>query len=176
MRYLAGQVYAGPRTKAIIEQFSRITKKALGQFLNERIKARLTSALRDAPAEANDAEEQTTIPDDTEDDDGIVTTEDEWQGYYALKAILMSEVSPDRVTIRDRKTYCGILLDGNVRKPICRLHFNRKQKFVGLFDGGSEERVQIDSIDDLLLYGGRFKATVQGYDAQGAPPEPTQTS
>ena len=176
VRYLAGQVYAGPRTKAIIEQFSRITKKALGQFLNERIKARLTSALRDAPAEANDAEEQTTIPDDTEDDDGIVTTEDEWQGYYALKAILMSEVSPDRVTIRDRKTYCGILLDGNVRKPICRLHFNRKQKFVGLFDGGSEERVQIDSIDDLLLYGGRFKATVQGYDAQGAPPEPTQTS
>ena len=176
VRYLAGQVYAGPRTKAIIEQFSRITKKALGQFLNERIKARLTSALQDAPAEANDAEEQTTIPDDTEDDDGIVTTEDEWQGYYALKAILMSEVSPDRVTIRDRKTYCGILLDGNVRKPICRLHFNRKQKFVGLFDGGSEERVQIDSIDDLLLYGGRFKATVQGYDAQGAPPEPTQTS
>ena len=176
VRYLAGQVYVGPRTKAIIEQFSRVTKKALGQFLNERINARLTSALQDAPAEANDAEEQTTIPDDTEDDDGIVTTEDEWQGYYALKAILMSEVSPDRVTIRDRKTYCAILLDGNVRKPICRLHFNRKQKFVGLFDGGSEERVQIDSIDDLLLYGGRFKATVQGYDAQGAPPEPTQTS
>ncbi len=176
VRYLAGQVYVGPRTKAIIEQFSRVTKKALGQFLNERINARLTSALQDAPAEANDAEEQTTIPEDTEDDDGIVTTEDEWQGYYALKAILMSEVSPDRVTIRDRKTYCAILLDGNVRKPICRLHFNRKQKFVGLFDGGSEERVQIDSIDDLLLYGDRFKATVQVYDAQGAPPEPTQIS
>ena len=93
VRYLAGQVYSGQKTKGIIEQFSRITKRALGQFVSEQIKARLTSALQDESAEAADSEDQTTIPDDTEEDDGIVTTEDEWQGYFALKAILLSVVS-----------------------------------------------------------------------------------
>jgi hypothetical protein len=176
VRYLAGQVYAGQKTKGIIEQFSRITKRALSQFLNEEIKARLTSALQDDSAETADPENQTVTPDNTEkeSDDGIVTTEDEWLGYFALKAILMSTVSPDRVTIRDRKTYCGILLDDNARKPICRLHFNRKQKAIGLFDGESEERVQVDSINDILRYQDRLIATVKAYDA--ASPEPTQTS
>ena len=165
VRYLAGQVYAGSRTKAILEQFHRITKKALVQFLTERINARLTSALQEGSADPNNADETDAEPDNSEDvDDGIETTDDEWQGFYALKAILMSEVSPHRVTIRDRKSYCGILLDDNARKPICRLYFNGKQKWIGLFDNESQERVQIDSIEDLLQYGDRFKTTVRAYE------------
>jgi hypothetical protein len=108
VRYVAGQVYDGPRTKAIIDQFSRITKKALNQFLADRINDRLTSALHGEDV-TDEAEEQTgTVPDD--ESDTIVTTEDEWQGYFAVKAILSPEVSPERVTIRDRKSYCTILL------------------------------------------------------------------
>lgn len=67
VRYLAGQVYAGQKTKGIIEQFSRITKRALSQFLNEEIKARLTSALQDDSAETADPENQTVTPDNTEE-------------------------------------------------------------------------------------------------------------
>ncbi len=164
VRFIAGQVYSGPRTKAIIEQFSRITKRALSQFLNERINARLTSALQEAPAEPPSEDDVKPDSETPDEDDGIITTEDEWQAFFILKAILMSEVSPDRVTIRDRKTYCGILLDNNTRKPICRLYFNRKQKYIRLFDGESQERVSIDSLDDLFRYGDRFKATLKSYE------------
>ena len=166
VRFIAGQVYSGSRTKAIIEQFSRITKRALSQFLNERINARLTSALQEAPAEPTEVAEPDAEA--TDEDDGIVTTEDEWQAFFLIKAILRSEVSPDRVTIRDRKSYCGILLDNNGRKPICRLYFNRKQKSIALFDGESQERISIDSIDDLFGYGDRLKATVKRHEIAGA--------
>jgi hypothetical protein len=166
VRYIAGQVYSGSKTKAIMEQFTRITKKALGQFLADRINERLTSALQEAPTEPE--EQAPKVSDD--DDDGIFTTEDEWQAYFAVKAILMPEVSADRVIIRDRRSYCGILLDGNSRQPICRLHFNRTQKYVSLFDGESEERVPIDSINDLFQYSDRLISAVQAYSARGSKP------
>ena len=67
------------------------------------------------------------------------------------------------MTIRDRKSYCTILLDGSVRKPICRLYFNRAQKYLGLFDG-QLERLPVDSVNDIFQYSARLLATVQGYD------------
>ena len=163
VRYIAGQVYNGSRTKAIMEQFTRITKKALAQFLTDRINERLTSALKEeVPADEPEESEGATVTDEDEDD-GIYTTEEEWQAYFAVKAILLPEVSPEQVVIRDRRTYCGILLDGNSRQPICRLHFNRKQKYVSLFDGEAEERVPIDSINDLFQYSDRLLSAVHAY-------------
>ena len=68
--------------------------------------------------------------------------------------------------MRDVQSYCGILLDDNNRKPICRFHFNRTQKYVGLFDKNarSEERVPITDIDELYGLALRLKATVERYE------------
>ena len=83
--------------------------------------------------------------------------------YYVTKAILREVVEAGRVTIRDQQSWCGILLDNNNRKPICRLHFNTAQKYLGLFDQDKhEERVPITTIDDIYKYADRLKATV-GY-------------
>ena len=71
-------------------------------------------------------------------DDGIVTTEEEWEGFHIVRAILAKHVDPRRVVMRDTKSYCGILLDDNNRKPICRLRFNYSQKYIGLFDAAEE--------------------------------------
>ncbi len=48
---------------------------------------------------------------------GIVTTEEGWQAFYAVTAILSEEVSPDRVVIRDGKSLYAILLDNTNRQP-----------------------------------------------------------
>ena len=160
VRYIAGRVYDGVKTKAIIDQFSRITKKALGRFLAERINERLESALQEStPPEVPEDE-----PETTKETDDIVTTEDEWHGYFAVKAILSPEISPARISIRDRKNYCAVLLDETSRKPICRLHFNRTQKYLGLFDEQrNEQRVAIESTDDIFQYADRLLATVRQY-------------
>ena len=166
VRYLTGQVYSGLRTKGIIEQFSRIAKKALGQFLNDQINDRLTSALKSAPAndDKDDKEDETKEVEKPNEDDGIVTTADEWQAYFAVKGLLLSVTPADRVSIRDRKRYCWIVFDSSVYKPICRLWFNGKKKSVGLFDGEEEERIPIDSIDDVVQYRDRLIATVRKYE------------
>ena len=45
-----------------------------------------------------------------ENESGIVTTQEEIEGYLIIKAILCSVVDPARVVMCDRQTYCGILL------------------------------------------------------------------
>ena len=149
VRYITGRVYDGLKTKAVIDQFSHITKKALGRFLAERINERLESALQEnIPPEEPEVE-----PEPTEETDDIVTTEEEWHGYFAVKAILSKEISPTRISIRDRKYYCAVLLDDTNRKPICRLHFNSARKYLGLFDEGkNEKKVPIESTDDIFTF------------------------
>ena len=61
----------------------------------------------------------------------------------------------------------GILLDDTNRRPICRLHFNRPTKYLGLFDENKkEEQIQLDSMDDIYNYAEQLKATVLRYVEQ----------
>lgn len=169
VRHFAGQIYEGVKTKAVIEQFTRATKKALHQFVAKRISDKLKSAL--ASTDHDDAGAATETPAEenaatTAAETGIVTTEDEWQAFYAVTAILSEEVSPSRVVIRDAKSLCAILLDNTNRQPICRLYFNRGQKKIGLLNEEKvEERVAIESISDIFGHAERIKATVRRYEA-----------
>lgn len=70
-----------------------------------------------------------------------------------------------RVAPRDTQSYFGVLLDDNNRKPICRLHFNRTQKYIGTFDSDkTETRHPIDTVDDIFNFAEQLKATVRGYE------------
>jgi len=106
---------------------------------------------------------------------GIETTGEEIDGYNIVKAILREIVDVGRVAMRDKKSYCGILLDDNNRKPICRLYFNSRNKYIGLFSDGSEEKVSIESLDDIFQHSDRIQSIISKYDKSaiqpaGAPP------
>ena len=74
-------------------------------------------------------------------------------------------VDVKRVTMRDTKRYCGILLDDNNREPICRLHFNYSRKYLGIISGKNEERIEIEGLDDIFQYADRIKAKIVEYEA-----------
>ena len=131
VRFFASQVYSGRITQQVSDSFSKIVKEALNQFIREKVNDRLKSALQ---AESSSV---TTTDDQLEKEDeikpkGVITTEEEVEGYNIVKAISREVVNVRRVAVRDTKSYCGILLDDNNRKPICRLHFNSSQKYLGL--------------------------------------------
>ncbi|TNZ22942.1 restriction endonuclease, partial [Vibrio parahaemolyticus] len=66
---------------------------------------------------------------------------------------------------RDTQSYFGILLDDNNRKPLCRLWFNTKQKYIGLFDEAkTETRHPIDSIDDIFKFSEQLQSTPALYE------------
>ena len=144
------------------EQFKPIVVKALQQFINDRISDRLRNALQSEVKPVVE-EEKISIEESLS---GIVTTEEELEGFRIVRAIVARTVFPDRVVYRDTKTYMGILLDDNNRKPICRLWFNSKQKYLGLFENKNEVRIAIENLTEIYKYSDQLVAIVQTYEAQ----------
>ncbi len=163
VRFFASQVYSGRMTQSARQQFSEMTKRAFHQLISDRISERLKSALAGDPVSRTEdgANQPTEAPSVEEADDKVVTTEEELEGYYIVKSILREVVSSERITMRDRLSYCTILLDNNQRKLICRLWFNQAQKSLGILDRErNEERIRIESLDDIYRYADQLKATV----------------
>lgn len=167
VRYFATKVYPGRMTQPVREQFTTIVRQALKQFVNDQLSDRLKTALAStespSPPATEEVEEEAEAP--TSGDRKIVTTQQELDGYFIVKAILSEVADPKRITIRDTQSYCGILLDDNSRKPLCRLHFNRTQKYLGVFDEQKHEtRIPIEDVDDIFNHGDQLKATYGFYD------------
>lgn len=167
VRFFASQVYQKRITQQVIDQFTGIVKEARKQFINERINERLKSALSvKEPEPALEQEERGDgVATATEGSKGgIVTTQDEIDGRNIVKAILCNDVAVDRITMRDTKSYCGILLDDNNRKPICRLHFNAVQKYLGVIIEGKEDRIPIQDVNNIYDHADVLKSTVASYE------------
>lgn len=164
VRFVLGTVYNGLKTQQVIEQFTPIVKQAITLLINGRINDRLKSALSIENAVDVDkgAVEE---PPQEEVVTGIVTTELEMEAFYIIRAILHEVIDVGRVTHRDTKSYFGILLDDNNRKPICRLHFNTSQKYIGIIDKDkTETRIPIQSLNEIYGLAGRIKETLGYYE------------
>ena len=169
VRHFASQIYDGVKTKAVVEQFERATRKAMHQFLTRRISDRLKSALSsdevEPPAGGDDAQTAEVAESD------IVTTEEELRGFYAVTAILAPDVAADRVILRDSKSRCSIVLD-HWKQTICRLYFNSSQKKIGLIGPElTEERVAIERVNDIFAHSARIRETAQRYLDKAARPD-----
>lgn len=159
VKFFAKPVYGRALTQSAMDKFTPIVKTAFNQFINERINDRLKSAMAPEPAPVEPA------PVEIKEEQQVVTTTEELESYYIIKAILREAADPSKVSIRDAKSYCSVLYDDNNRKPICRLYYNTQQKKIGLFDRaeGGEERMPLESVDDLFNYAPRLRATVEKY-------------
>ncbi|MBU1229072.1 MAG: type I restriction enzyme HsdR N-terminal domain-containing protein [Proteobacteria bacterium] len=165
VRLLANKVYDGTVTAKIRELFSGLTQRAFQQLVNDMINDRLTSAMI-VPSKLQDTTSQTENTERQPEEPlrKVHTTEEEHEGFHLVKAILRRTVDPKRIIMRDNQSYCGVLLDDNNRKPLCRLHFNGKQKYLGLFTADkTEERVPIATIDDIYTHADRLRETVGFY-------------
>jgi len=163
VRFVLGTVYNGLKTQQVIEQFTPIVKQAITLLINGRINDRLKSAL--SIENAVDADKGAIEEPPQEEVSGIVTTELEMEALYIIRAILHEVIDVSRVTHRDTKSYFGILLDDNNRKPICRLHFNTSQKYVGIIDKEKiETRIPIQSLNEIYGLSGRIKDTLDYYE------------
>lgn len=169
VRFFAARVYDGIITQKVREQFGVLTRKAAAQFLGDQVNDRLKSAMSGAiqpaitmtpaePAAASEAESDAG-------DDRVHTTLEELEGFHIVKAIVRAVVDAKRIVHRDTQSYFGVLLDDNNRKPICRLHFNRSQKYIGLFDREKNEtRHPIASLDDIYTFADQLKGSIAYYE------------
>jgi predicted type IV restriction endonuclease len=162
VKLFASKVYDGIITPARRDYFADLTRRSFKQLINERINERLKMAI----SGANDFSEQET-EESNPPEKLIETTAEEIEGFYIVKSLLRDIVDPNRIMNRDTQSYMGILLDNNNRKPLARLHFNRTQKYLGVFDENrQEERVPIQNLDEIYQYAEKMRRVFAFYESE----------
>lgn len=160
VRLFTNQVYSGRLTESVMTQFSELVKRAFNQLISEKVNDRLTSAL------SKETEHQAEENQEEEPESKVVTTDEELEGFRIVKAIVRRKLPVERIAYRDTQSYFGVLLDDNNRKPICRLHLNGGNKYIGLFDQNKNEtRELIESIDDIYNFENQLLQTISYYES-----------
>ena len=159
VKFFARKVYDGQIKKNVLDKFRTIVKDARAQFINEKINSRLKMAMSDQKSDEEDSNGE------PEDNNGIITTVEEVEAFYIVRAILRNVVESNRVTMRDTKSYCGILLDDNNRKPICRLYFNTSKKYFSTIDENKkEQKSQLSDLSEIYDFADILRKTIGYYD------------
>ena len=158
VRFFTKQVYPTAVTTRVLEQFTPLVKRVFTQIVHDQISERLKSALK----KEADVESSTVNP--VEPESLIITTQDEIDGYLIVKSILRKDLDVGRVFMRDSQSYCGILLDDNNRKPICRFYFSSNRLRLGLIDKDKKEtKHELASLNDLYSFADSLLEAVAYY-------------
>lgn len=167
VRLFAKRVYSGTLTAEKKEQFTTLVSEAFREWVNNRINERLQSAMEAGGTPAPVETEKQPTQEETEhiqNEDGIITTEEELESFRIVRAILAEIIEPSRIYLKDTKSYCGILLDHNVRKPLCRLIYTSAQSTLILVDKDrNEERLSLETPVSLYQYADKLKAYAKLY-------------
>jgi hypothetical protein len=164
VKHFARQVYPSIVTAKVLEQFTILTKRSVQQHISDLITERLKTALTKEDEATKEQEaiqaEQTKV-----DENKVVTTQDELEGFMIVKTILRQKISLSRVSYRDAQSYFAILLDDNNRKTICRLYLNGNKKFLAILDDQKKEvKNEISSLDDIFNFSDALLKVVENYD------------
>jgi len=157
-KHILTYVYEGQRTQKVIEKYQPLVKKAFNSFINDIVNQKITAALTPDDDHVNTDTNNTevvanSVPDEPTKVSKIVTTEEELQAFYIVRAIAAEITDIKNIAHRDTESYFGILFGDNNRKPICRVNFDTKQKQLLLPDENKKfTRHYIDNVDDIYKF------------------------
>lgn len=160
VKEMAARVHSARRTSSqLLEKFKPIVVDAIKAYINDRINERLSSAMEADRAQVEVVDEPSDAA--SSDESGIVTTKEEYEGLYIIRAICASEIDPSRLTEKDTKTYCNVLLDNNSWKSVVRMHFNGSQKKLEIFDDAEPKMVPLESVSSIYQVAERIRSALK---------------
>jgi hypothetical protein len=163
VKLLTTKVYDGRLTQQVKDDFSKLVTGALRDFIREQINARLKSALDTDRIGLPRSSVAATQPTQEDPGDAIETTPEELDAYRIIQAIGAELVDPDRIVMRDAKSYCAILLDDNNRRPVCRLYFGKKRMSIGVFDKDGEKRLELEKVTHIYQHRAALLEAIRSY-------------
>ncbi len=177
VKYFASKVYQGRITSKVLEQFTELvkdsTKNLINELINERLQIAINNQEKVEPVKSEVSNEVENTPENSANEDekadqvkkGIETTDEELSGFRIVQAILAEQIEISRIAQRDTKSYFGILLDNNNRKPICRLWFNRSTKYIEVFDENKKgEKIMIEELGDIYGIKDKIIQSLKNYE------------
>lgn len=163
VRIFAKQVYNGIVTAKVLEQFTELTQRSFREVVNDMITERFKKAIN----KEKEVEKQEELESEQPIESEIETTDEEKEAFFIIRAILRKVIDIQRVSERDTRSYFGILLDDNNRKPICRLYLNTGKKYLATFDANKKEiKHLLDKIDDIYKYETEILAILKKYEVE----------
>lgn len=162
VKMVASRVTSKRMTAQNLDEFTNLVSTAQAQFLRDEANRRLRTAQEYEDAAPTTPSEKTSSKDDAEllhPASKIVTTDEEIEAFWIIRAIACAEVPINDIAIRDAKTYCAILFQNNNRKPIARLYFDRRVPQIGIFDVDREEhRFDLSNLADIYQHSELIRA------------------
>lgn len=157
--------YEGKITKSVLEQYNPLVSKAVNRIVQEKINHRLNDAMKDKqPQIVKEVVNAGNNDTNQEVDSKIVTTPEEIESYMIVKTLIRGKISSERVVYRDAQTYFNVIVDDNIRKPICRLYLNNAKKYIGLYDSSKKEtRFPLEKLDDIFNFQNNLLETASLY-------------
>jgi hypothetical protein len=164
VKHFAKQVYPSVITAKVLEQFTNLTKKSIQQHISDLITERLKTALskEDEKAKEDEIKQNELLK---KEENKVVTTEIEMEGFMVVKSILRQRLNVSRISYRDAQSYFAILLDDNNRKTLCRLYLNGLKKYLAIIDEQKKEvKIEISSIDDIFTHSELLFKVLDGFE------------
>jgi len=150
VKLFASQIISKPLRQNIVDEFKVYVKQSFSEIITDLVSQKINS-LNDKLNQEDEVQPIDNIV--KKDDNGIITTDEELEGYFIVKSILAQSIELKRVAQRDTKSYFGILLDDNNRKWIARLHFNYSTKYIEIrVDDKSGKKYQLENIEDIYKH------------------------
>lgn len=132
--------YKGRYTDSAISRLTILFKKALKQFVNDRVSNQLKSATEAEEVIDNNCGK-------------IITTEEEKQAFYIVQAIARDVIPSEDIVMRDQINLCMILYKNDQCKPIVKLYFNDvKNLQIELFDEEVSYKIELATLDEIYDY------------------------
>lgn len=132
--------YKGRYTDSAISRLTILFKKALKQFVNDRVSNQLKSATEAEEVIDNNCGK-------------IITTEEEKQAFYIVQAIARDIIPSEDIVMRDQINLCMILYKNDQCKPIVKLYFNDvKNLQIELFDEEGSYKIELATLDEIYDY------------------------
>jgi hypothetical protein len=167
VRFMCAHIYEGYKNAQVIERFRPIVKTALNHLINEMMNERITSALKtsEETVEPPPATEAANTEPEAESKSAIVTTEDEMQGFYIIRAILANEFDIEKITYKDTVHYFSVLYNDMPTRWICRLRINESKIVLSLpnDETRAEDRIELDTLNDIYKHKDRLLASARRF-------------
>lgn len=161
-RLMVGTCYSGKITQQVIDRFRPYVKRALNQYISEKMIDKITTVVN-TEKDANAKETESAIAEQA-DESKIVTTDEELEAFYIVRSILGEYIPMKRLVSKDTETYFGILIDGNTRKWLCRIQIRSSRIWLQLPGEDKETvKIQLDEVEDLYKYKAELKASLDHY-------------
>lgn len=148
--FFAKKTYQYNFTKQAYERFAPLVKRCINNVINDIIQDRLrlaTEQEEQISSITSDGNKDENKP----EENGVITTQDEIDGYNIVKSILSKKVNADKIIFKDLKSYSVVSLE---KHPywICRFSFGKRVKCIGFpnEDYKSREWFQLKSLDELF--------------------------